>query len=129
MAILRRGALVAAVFLAAPAVPALAQSLTQVPSASPSNSNNGNGQKPGVEYQGRGEHYTAHGRHSLPPGYQDTPSTEFNHGPDPDHEDNIQRDAVTGADLSKFGTAYSNSSPTQSGQLGDATGNGWVAPR
>lgn len=83
----------------------------------------------GVEYRGKGEHLTAKGRHSLPPGYQETPSSEFNHGPDPDHADNVQRDAVTGADLSKFGSAYSNSSPVQSGQLGDASGNGWVAPR
>ena len=96
----------------------------------PSDANKPQPSDPGsVDYHGKGEHLTARGRHSLPPGYQETPSTEFKHGPDPDHADHIQRDAVTGTDLSRFGNAYSSSSPVQSGQLGDATGNGWVAPR
>lgn len=85
--------------------------------------------KPGVQYQGNGEQVTAHGRHRLPPGYHDAPSVEFKHGPDPDHEANIQRDSVTGTDLSHFGSAYAGSSPVATGELGDTNGNGWVAPR
>ncbi|AQS87207.1 hypothetical protein AA101099_1143 [Neoasaia chiangmaiensis NBRC 101099] len=126
MAMLRHSLVLTASLLALSAS-ALAQTATQfTPPVGTQSQNKGN---PGVEYQGHGEHYTAHGRHSLPPGYQDAPSTEFTHGPDPDHEANVQRDAVTGADLSKFGSAYQGSNPTQSGQLGDSTGNGWVAPR
>lgn len=124
----RRGAVLAAALFALPAGTAWAQFTGQnapnnahAPPAASGDS--------GVEYRGKGEHLTAKGHHSLPPGYQETPSTEFQHGPDPDHADNLQRDAVTGSDLSKFGSAYSNSSPVQSGQLGDASGNGWIAPR
>ncbi|UMM64562.1 hypothetical protein [Aristophania vespae] len=76
-----------------------------------------------------GEHYRARGNRPPPPGYQEAPSMEFQNGPDPDHQAKVQRDKTTGADLSKFGTAYQDSNPTQSGELGDATGNGWVAPR
>lgn len=76
-----------------------------------------------------GEHFHARGHRTPPPGYQDTPPTDFKHGPDPDHEAGVQRDSVTGANLSKFGSAYQGSSNVQSGQLGDATGNGWVAPK
>lgn len=83
----------------------------------------------GGKKQAGGEHFRATGHRSLPLGYQDTPSTEFEHGPDPDHLDRVERDSVTGANLSKFGPNYQQNSPTQSGQLGDATGNGWVAPR
>jgi hypothetical protein len=86
------------------------------------------GPQDGVEAQ-RGEDMTVKGRRSLPPGYQDAPSMDLNHGPDPDHEANVHRDAVTGSDLSHFGTAYQNSSPYGQGQMGDATGNGWVTPR
>ncbi|MBR0559884.1 hypothetical protein [Neokomagataea anthophila] len=76
-----------------------------------------------------GEHFHARGHRTPPPGYQDTPSTDFQHGPDPDHEAGVQRDSVTGANLSKFGSAYQSGSNVQSGQLGDASGNGWVAPK
>lgn len=78
-----------------------------------------------------GEHYRAQGHRPPPPGYQEAPSTEFQNGPDPDHEAQVKshRDSVTGSNLGAFGSAYQDSSPTQSGQLGDATGNGWVAPR
>ncbi|QDH17482.1 hypothetical protein [Swingsia samuiensis] len=76
-----------------------------------------------------GEHYHVHGRRSLPPGYQDTPSTDFQHGPDPDHLSHVERDSVTGANLTKFGSAYGSSNPVQSGQLGDASGNGWLPAR
>jgi len=76
----------------------------------------------------KGEHLTVHGRRSLPPGYADVPSNEINHGPDPDHLANVHRDAVTGSNLSNFGSSYQNSGPFGSGQLGDATGNGWVTP-
>lgn len=128
MAKLRRGAFLAATLFVLPAGTAFAQFTGQnAPNEAHAPQNNSN--DTGVEYHGKGEHLTARGRHSLPPGYQEAPSTEFKHGPDPDHADNVQRDAVTGADLSKFGSAYSNSSPVQSGQLGDASGNGWVAPR
>ncbi|ACI50229.1 conserved hypothetical protein [Gluconacetobacter diazotrophicus PA1 5] len=82
----------------------------------------------GVEAQ-HGEDKTVVGRRSLPPGYQDAPSMDMNHGPDPDHEANVHRDAVTGSDLSRFGNAYQSSGPYGQGQMGDATGNGWVTPR
>ncbi|WP_194254316.1 hypothetical protein [Gluconobacter cerevisiae] len=76
-----------------------------------------------------GEHFRARGHRKPPPGYADTPSNDFEHGPDPDHEAGVERDSVTGANLSKFGSSYQGSNNTQSGQLGDATGNGYVAPR
>lgn len=76
-----------------------------------------------------GEHYHARGTRPPPPGYQEAPSMEFQNGPDPDHQAKVQRDKVTGTDLSKFGTAYRDSNPMQQGEMGDATGNGWVAPR
>lgn len=76
-----------------------------------------------------GEHFHAKGHRPPPTGYQEAPSADFENGPDPDHQAKIHRDATTGADLSQFGTAYQNSSPTQSGSLGDSTGNGWTAPR
>lgn len=82
----------------------------------------------GYRYQGNGDTFRAHAQ-KPPPGYQIAPSTEIEHGPDPDHDANIQRDPTTGANLSNFGTAYANSSPTARGQVGDSTGNGWVAPR
>lgn len=85
-------------------------------------------QEEGVEAQ-HGEDMTVQGRRSLPPGYQDAPSMDMNHGPDPDHEANVHRDSVTGTDLSRFGSAYQSSSPYGQGQLGDSTGNGWVTPR
>lgn len=76
-----------------------------------------------------GEHFRARGHRAPPPGYSDTPSTDFEHGPDPDHEAGVERDSGTGANISKFGSAYQGSNNTQTGQLGDATGNGYVAPR
>lgn len=78
-----------------------------------------------------GEHFHATGHRPPPPGYQDVPSTEFENGPDPDHEAHLKsnRDAVTGSNLGKFGSSYQDTNPIQGGQLGDATGNGWVAPR
>ncbi|GBQ84955.1 hypothetical protein AA13595_1543 [Gluconacetobacter johannae DSM 13595] len=85
------------------------------------------GHEEGVEARS-GDQMTVKGRRSLPPGYQDAPSMELNHGPDPDHEANVHRDAVTGSDLSRFGSAYQSSGPYGQGQLGDATGNGWVTP-
>lgn len=75
------------------------------------------------------EKKTVHGHRSLPPGYQDAPSMEFNHGDDPDHQAQVHRDGVTGSDLSRYGSAYQSSGPYGSGQLGDSTGNGWVTPR
>ncbi|MCI1436900.1 hypothetical protein [Acetobacter indonesiensis] len=75
------------------------------------------------------EKQTVHGHRNLPPGYQDAPSMEFNHGDDPDHLAKVHRDAVTGSDLSRYGSAYQSSGPYGSGQMGDATGNGWVTPR
>lgn len=128
MAMLRYAVPLAAILAA---LPAAAQTTTTSnnTATTPSTTQRQTPANGSVEYRGSGEHVTAKGRHSLPPGYQDAPSTEFEHGPDPDHLDKVQRDAVTGADLSKFGSAYGASNPTQSGQLGDATGNGWVAPR
>ncbi|GAN68197.1 hypothetical protein [Acetobacter orleanensis] len=79
--------------------------------------------------KGSTEKKTVHGHRSLPPGYQDAPSMEFNHGADPDHLAKVHRDAVTGTDLSRYGSAYETSGPYGSGQMGDATGNGWVTPR
>ncbi len=77
-----------------------------------------------------GEHFHSTGRRP-PPGYQDIPEPDFQNGPDPDHQAKIRsnRDSVTGANLGAFGNAYQDSNPAQSGQMGDATGNGWVAPR
>ncbi|MFT9398926.1 hypothetical protein [Acetobacter sp.] len=75
------------------------------------------------------EKKTVHGHRSLPPGYQDAPSMEFNHGDDPDHLAKVHRDKMTGTDLSRYGTAYQENGPMGSGQMGDATGNGWVTPR
>ncbi|GCE91628.1 hypothetical protein [Komagataeibacter diospyri] len=73
---------------------------------------------------------TVHGqRNHLPPGYEEAPSMELNHGPDPDHLEHVHRDSVTGTDLSRFGSAYQSSGINGDGQLGDSTGNGWVAPR
>ncbi|MEE8663348.1 MAG: hypothetical protein SOH81_07180 [Acetobacter sp.] len=74
------------------------------------------------------EHMTVRGHHSLPAGYQDAPSVDFTHGPDPDHDIASHRDSVTGSNLTHFGSAYQDTGP-QRGQLGDATGNGWVTPR
>ncbi len=49
---------------------------------------------------------TVHGqRGHLPPGYEEAPSMELNHGPDPDHLEHVHRDSVTGTDLSRFGSA------------------------
>lgn len=73
------------------------------------------------------EHLIARGRRAPPKGYKDTPDDEIQYGADPDHI--VHRDNTTGADLDKFGTAYQESSPMQTGELGDATGNGWTAPR
>lgn len=75
------------------------------------------------------EHLRVRGHRSLPPGYQDVPSMEITHGVDPEHQEHVTRDAVTGADLSRFGSSYQDSGPTGTGTLGDSTGNGWVAPR
>ena len=75
------------------------------------------------------EKKTVHGHRSLPPGYQDAPSMDFEHGDDPDHLANVHRDSVTGADISRYGSAYQSSGPVGSGQVGDSTGNGWVIPR
>ncbi|NHN85163.1 hypothetical protein GOB93_10990 [Acetobacter musti] len=75
------------------------------------------------------EHLHVRGRRSLPPGYQEAPSMDIDHGPDPDHEEHVTRDSVTGANLSRFGSSYQDSGPTGTGTLGDSTGNGWVAPR
>lgn len=75
------------------------------------------------------EKKTVHGHRNLPPGYQDAPSMDFQHGDDPDHLAKVQRDPVTGADLSRYGSAYQSSGPFGSGQVGDSTGNGWVTPR
>lgn len=84
-----------------------------------------------THHRSGGEHYRAQGHRPPPPGYQETPSPDFQNGPDPDHQAQVKahRDAATGTDLRRFGSAYQDSNPTQSGQLGDATGNGWVAPR
>lgn len=75
------------------------------------------------------EKKTVHGHRNLPPGYQDAPSMDFQHGDDPDELAKVQRDAVTGADVTKYGSAYQASSPFGTGQVGDSTGNGWVIPR
>ncbi|QDH16088.1 hypothetical protein E3E11_06950 [Oecophyllibacter saccharovorans] len=76
-----------------------------------------------------GEHFHARGHRSLPQGYQEAPSVEFENGPDPGHLAKMERDKVTGTNLTPFGSAYQNSDPIEQGRLGDATGNGWVAPR
>jgi hypothetical protein len=75
-----------------------------------------------------GEHLTVHGKRTIPPGYAEAPTGDITHGPDPDHLSQVHRDAVTGSDLSHFGSSYQGSSPYGDGQLGDSTGNGWVTP-
>ncbi|MBO1328800.1 hypothetical protein OQ496_05000 [Acetobacter suratthaniensis] len=75
------------------------------------------------------EKKTVHGHRNLPPGYQDAPSMDFQHGDDPDQLAKVQRDSVTGADVTKYGSAYQASSPFGTGQVGDSTGSGWVIPR
>ncbi|MXV44052.1 hypothetical protein GS501_03155 [Saccharibacter sp. 17.LH.SD] len=89
---------------------------------------------PAPQYKAKrrdGEHFHAQGHRSPPPGYQDAPSPDFQNGPDPDHQAMVKshRDSVTGSNLGAFGTAYQDSNPVRTGQLGDATGNGWVSPR
>ncbi|GAJ28072.1 hypothetical protein [Acidomonas methanolica] len=111
--------------LAALGLPGMALAQAQTSSPQPPQ---GAASKPGLEYRGNGEQVTAHGRHSLPPGYQEAPNVDFKHGPDPDHEANIQRDPITGTDLTQFGSAYQSASPVQTGTLGDTNGNGWIAP-
>ncbi|WP_415488208.1 hypothetical protein [Acetobacter sp.] len=78
---------------------------------------------------GRHENLHVQGRRRLPTGYQDAPSMDMTHGPDPEHAQHVTRDSVTGADLSKFGSAYQDNGPMGTGSIGDSTGNGWVAPR
>lgn len=99
------------------------------PTNTPSKHSSGQAQK-STTTKG-GEHFHATGHRPPPPGYQDVPSTEFENGPDPDHEAHLKsnRDAVTGSNLGRFGSSYQDTNPIQGGQLGDATGNGWVAPR
>lgn len=78
----------------------------------------------------KSEAKTVHGHRSpLPMGYQDAPSMEIEHGDDPDHLAKVHRDPVTGADLSKYGTAYQTTGPFGGASMGDSTGNGWVIPR
>ncbi|QDH13858.1 hypothetical protein E3E12_06275 [Formicincola oecophyllae] len=79
--------------------------------------------------RGGGEHIHARGHRAPPKGYQEAPSVEFENGPDPDHLAKQEHDKITGTDLTQFGTAYTSHNPIQQGNLGDATGNGWVAPR
>ncbi len=89
-----------------------------------------------VTNQSSTEKKVVHGHRSLPPGYQDAPSMDFQYGDDPDHLAKVHRDPVTGADLSRFGSAYQSSSPFGSGSwgsfgsggLGSSTGNGWIIP-
>ncbi|MBB2201279.1 hypothetical protein [Gluconacetobacter tumulisoli] len=125
MAMLRTGLVIAAAGLCLVGGTAMAApgdnstTTAQAPSSGP---------EEGVEARS-GDQMTVKGRRNLPPGYQDAPSMELNHGPDPDHEANVHRDAVTGSDLSRFGSAYQGSGPYGQGQLGDSTGNGWVTPR
>lgn len=89
---------------------------------------NGNMATDGASNAGS-EKKTVHGHRSLPPGYQDAPSMDFEHGDDPDHLAKIQRDPVTGANISRYGSAYQSSGPFGSGGVGDATGGSWVIPR
>ncbi|WP_203413633.1 hypothetical protein [Entomobacter blattae] len=75
------------------------------------------------------ENVTVHGQKNvLPRGYSYAPSMEMQSGPDPDRGNKMHRDPVTGANITRFGSAFQASNPTQQGQLGDATGNGWLAP-
>ncbi|WP_323991295.1 hypothetical protein [Nguyenibacter sp. L1] len=128
---LAASALAAAALLATPALvtPALVTPALAAPDQPGTSGTTGaQSTAQGIESPG-GEHLTVKGRHSLPPGYQDAPSMDLTHGPDPDHDANVHRDAVTGSDLSRFGSAYQGSGPYGQGQLGDSTGNGWVTPR
>ena len=79
--------------------------------------------------QSGSEHLTVHGRRAPPPGYTYAPSMELQHGLDPEHKSSIARDPVSGANLSRFGTAYQESGPVGQGKVGDATGNAWLTPR
>ncbi len=69
------------------------------------------------------ESYQVTGKYHPPPGYQDTPSTDITHGPDPDDTSAMRKDPITGTDLTRFGSAYMDSNPVKTGKPGDATGN------
>ncbi|CAK7193352.1 hypothetical protein COMNV_01567 [Commensalibacter sp. Nvir] len=81
--------------------------------------------------QGNGESITVRGHRTPPPGYTYAPSMNLNKGPDPDHQRGLSesKDPVSGANLSRYGTAYRESGPLGSGQVGDSTGNSWLTPR
>ncbi|MDI2090496.1 hypothetical protein [Commensalibacter oyaizuii] len=78
-----------------------------------------------------GEHITVRGHRAPPPGYTYAPSMNMEKGPDPEHQQALSeaKDPVSGANLSRFGTAYRESGPMGGGKLGDSTGNGWLTPR
>jgi len=78
-----------------------------------------------------GEHITVRGHREPPPGYTYAPSMNMQNGPDPEHQQALaeSKDKVSGANLSKYGTAYQESGPMGQGKLGDSTGNGWLTPR
>lgn len=78
-----------------------------------------------------GEHITVRGHRAPPPGYTYAPSMNMQNGPDPEHQQALSesKDKVSGANLSKYGTAYQESGPMGQGKLGDSTGNGWLTPR
>lgn len=78
-----------------------------------------------------GEHITVRGHRAPPPGYTYAPSMDMTKGPDPEHQQALSenKDAVSGANLSHYGTAYRESGPMGGGKLGDSTGNGWLTPR
>lgn len=80
---------------------------------------------------GGGEHITVRGHREPPPGYTYAPSMTMEHGGDPEHQQALaeSKDKVSGANLSRYGTAYQESGPLAHGQLGDSTGNGWLTPR
>ncbi|CAI3934985.1 hypothetical protein [Commensalibacter papalotli (ex Botero et al. 2024)] len=88
-------------------------------------------QTPAYKGSGGGEHITVRGRRAPPPGYTYAPSMDMTKGPDPEHQRALSenKDAVSGANLSRYGTAYRESGPMGSGKLGDSTGNGWLTPR
>ncbi len=77
------------------------------------------------------EHITVRGHRTPPPGYTYAPSMNMQNGPDPEHQQVLaeSKDKISGANLSKYGTAYQESGPMGQGKLGDSTGNGWLIPR
>lgn len=88
-------------------------------------------QTPGNAGSAGGEHITVRGHRAPPPGYSYAPSMDMTKGPDPEHQRALaeSKNSVSGANLSRYGTAYRESGPIGNAQVGDSTGGAWLTPR